>query len=86
MKIQTKVGLLECFSDDPRRADFEKQAFASCQHPFIINMDYAFQTDALAIMVLGLAVSRYCIVDALSLCGCALFLQLYAALRMQSCS
>jgi serine/threonine protein kinase len=56
MKIQTKVGLLECFADDPRRSDFEKQAFASCQHPFIINLDYAFQTDALAIMVLGLAV------------------------------
>lgn len=55
MKIQTKSGLLDCFSDDPRRADFEKQAFASCQHPFIINLDYAFQTDALAIMVLGLA-------------------------------
>ncbi len=33
------------------RADFEKQAFASCQHPFIVNLDYAFQTDALAIMV-----------------------------------
>ena len=58
MKIQTKRGLLDCFSDDPRRADFEKQAFACCQHPFIINLDYAFQTDSLAIMVLGLAVSK----------------------------
>ena len=55
MKIQTKKGLLDCFSDDPRRADYEKQAFAACQHPFIVNMDYAFQTNALAIMVLGLA-------------------------------
>jgi len=55
MKLQTKKGLLECFSDDPWRADFEKQAFASCQYPFIVNLDYAFQTDALAIMVLGLA-------------------------------
>ena len=55
MKIQTKKGLLECFSDDPRRADFEKQAFAACQHPFIVNLDYAFQNEALAIMVLGLA-------------------------------
>jgi len=59
MKLQTKSGLLDCFSDDPRRADFEKQAFASCQHPFIINLDYAFQTDSLAIMVLGLAVRNY---------------------------
>jgi serine/threonine protein kinase len=49
------LGLLECFQDDPWRADFEKQAFASCQHPFIVNLDYAFQTDSLAIMVLGLA-------------------------------
>jgi protein-serine/threonine kinase len=55
MKLQTKKGLIECFSDDPWRADFEKQAFASCQHPFIVNLDYAFQTDSLAIMVLGLA-------------------------------
>lgn len=55
MKIQTKLGLLNCFSDDPLRVDFEKQAFASCQHPFIVNLDYAFQTESLAIMVLGLA-------------------------------
>lgn len=55
MKLQTKKGLLECFSDDPYRADFEKQAFATCQHPFIVNLDYAFQTESLAIMVLGLA-------------------------------
>ncbi|RZL27937.1 MAG: hypothetical protein EOP64_05980 [Sphingomonas sp.] len=53
MKLQTKKGLLECFADDPYRADFEKQAFATCQHPFIVNLDYAFQTDSLAIMVLG---------------------------------
>lgn len=55
MKVQTKRGLLDCFADDPWRADFEKQAFASCQHPFIVNLDYAFQTDSLAIMVLGLS-------------------------------
>lgn len=51
MKLQTKKGLLECFADDPYRADFEKQAFATCQHPFIVNLDYAFQTESLAIMV-----------------------------------
>ena len=55
MKIQTKKGLLECFSDDPWRVDGEKQAFAACRHPFIVPLDYAFQTDTLAIMVLGLA-------------------------------
>lgn len=55
MKIQTKKGLLDCFNDDPSRVDYEKNALASCQHPFIINMDYSFQTKSLAIMVLGLA-------------------------------
>ena len=55
MKIQTKKGLMDCFSDDPWRCDGEKQAFAACQHPFIVPLDYAFQTDTLAIMVLGLA-------------------------------
>jgi serine/threonine protein kinase len=55
MKLQTKRGLIECFQDDPWRADFEKQAFATCQHPFIVNLDYAFQTETLAIMVLGLS-------------------------------
>lgn len=55
MKIQTKRGMLDCFADDPWRADFEKQAFASCQHPFIVNMDYAFQNESCAMMVLGLA-------------------------------
>lgn len=55
MKIQTKIGLLECYSDDLTRVDFEKQAFASCQHPFIVNLDYAFQSDTLVIMALGLS-------------------------------
>eukprot|EP00607_Mallomonas_marina_P009580 CAMPEP_0182418880 /NCGR_PEP_ID=MMETSP1167-20130531/3258_1 /TAXON_ID=2988 /ORGANISM="Mallomonas Sp, Strain CCMP3275" /LENGTH=648 /DNA_ID=CAMNT_0024593337 /DNA_START=174 /DNA_END=2120 /DNA_ORIENTATION=- len=55
MKIQTKKGLLECFADDPSRVAYEKNAFVACQHPFIVNLDYAFQTETLAIMVLGLA-------------------------------
>ena len=55
MKIQTKLGLLESFQDDPWRVDFEKQAFASCHHPFIVGLDYAFQTDQFAFMVLGLS-------------------------------
>lgn len=58
MKIQTKKGLLDCYSDDPWRADFEKQAFASCEHPFIVNLHYAFQTEIFAIMVLGLATGK----------------------------
>lgn len=55
MKIQTKHGLITSFQDDPWRADFEKQAFACCRHPFIVGLDYAFQTDVFACMVLGLS-------------------------------
>jgi len=55
MKIQTKKGLLECFADDPTRVTYEMNAFVKCQHPFIVNMDYSFQTDTLGVMVLSLA-------------------------------
>jgi len=48
-------GLIDSFREDPTRADFEKQAFASCQHPFIVKLDYAFQTPTMAIMVLELS-------------------------------
>mmetsp|Transcript_7589 Transcript_7589/g.8035 ORF Transcript_7589/g.8035 Transcript_7589/m.8035 type:complete len:642 (-) Transcript_7589:200-2125(-) len=54
MKIQTKTSLIESFADDSTRIDFEKAAYASCQHPFIINLDYAFQTDQLVFMALAL--------------------------------
>lgn len=54
MKIQTKIGLLECFSDCPQRVIFEKQALAQCNHPFIVSMAYAFQTQGLALMVMEL--------------------------------
>ena len=49
------LGLLQHHETDPRRVDFEKQAFASCHHPFIINLHYAFQTDSCAIFVLDIA-------------------------------
>lgn len=55
MKIQTKQGLLDSFKDDPYKANLEKEAFQTLQHPFIVNLYYAFQTPSLAIMVLDLA-------------------------------
>lgn len=55
MKIQTKSNLLNSFADDPRRVDCEKKVLATCQHPFIVNLDYAFQTPTLVIMVMELA-------------------------------
>jgi hypothetical protein len=51
MKIQTKAGLLNQFADAPHRVVFEKEALAKCHHPFIVNMDYSFQTPQFAIMV-----------------------------------
>lgn len=54
LKIQTKEGLVDTFSDDTSRIDIEKQAYASCQHPFIINLDYSFQNDQLVFMALAL--------------------------------
>lgn len=55
MKIQTKHGLLDSFKDDPHKVSLEKDVIASLQHPFIVNLYYAFQTPSLAIMVLDLA-------------------------------
>lgn len=55
MKIQTKKGMLSCFLGDCKRVTNEKQAYASCQHPFIVNLDYALHTDTVAMMALGLS-------------------------------
>lgn len=55
LKIQTKRGLFESMVEDPERVNFELQAIASCQHPFIINMDYAFQNESIVVMALNLA-------------------------------
>ena len=55
MKIQTKKDLLRSFRDDPSRVDYEVKAFIKSNHPYIINLDYSFQTPTLAIMILGLA-------------------------------
>lgn len=54
LKIQSKKSLLTCFADDPRRASDEKLAISTIHHPFIVAMDYAFQTNHLAMMVLSL--------------------------------
>jgi hypothetical protein len=55
MKIQTKIGLLDSFKDDTSKVNLEKDVIASLQHPFIVNLYYAFQTPSLAVMVLDLA-------------------------------
>ena len=55
MKLQTKVGLLDCYREDYHKVSMERDAFASLQHPFIVNLYYAFQTPSLVVMVLDLA-------------------------------
>lgn len=59
MKIQRKVGLLETFSNCMERVVSEKEAVASCHHPFIVSMDYAFQSTGLVFMVMDLGTSEF---------------------------
>jgi len=54
MKIQSKQVVLRERGDQPWRACLEMQAFASCKHPFIVNLCFAFQTNALVVMVMEL--------------------------------
>ncbi|CAM9445793.1 unnamed protein product, partial [Sphacelaria rigidula] len=54
MKIQLKTALLDTFNDDPTRIDHERRVLSVTHHPFIVGMDYAFQTPSLAIMCLEL--------------------------------
>lgn len=55
MKIQSKHSLIETYYDDLRRVTMERSTLVTCNHPFIVSIDYAFQTQSLAIMVLTLA-------------------------------
>lgn len=52
MKIQYKEDIYKQCDGNPERMDFEKQAFASCDHPFIVELAYAFETKTLAILVM----------------------------------
>jgi hypothetical protein len=53
--VQRKKDLVEMYLDDPKRLETEKTVFASCHHPFIVDLDYSLQTDTCALLVLGLA-------------------------------
>ena len=55
LKVQRKKDLVEMYLDDPTRLETEKTVFAACHHPFIVNLDYALQTDTCALLVLSLA-------------------------------
>eukprot|EP00904_Undaria_pinnatifida_P008076 jgi/Undpi1/4399/HiC_scaffold_17.g07756.m1 len=57
MKIQYKKELLKNFASNPSKLDNEKMVFQKCHHPFVLHMDYAFQTEQHAIIVLNLVTS-----------------------------
>lgn len=54
MKIQTKEGVFAGAFENPWRIDFEKQAFAATKHPFIVELEYAFQSRSLTYLVMEL--------------------------------
>lgn len=54
MKIQRKIGLLNVFADVPHRVSYEKEALVQCHHPYIVNLDYAFQDNTLVFLVMDL--------------------------------
>lgn len=60
MKIVNKKHLLDNFSDDPSRVDLEVKTMAMLRHPFIIGMEYSFQTPVFGLMVMELATGRVC--------------------------
>jgi serine/threonine protein kinase len=54
LKMQTKMGLLKTYKNVLYRVDFEKQALAACNHPYIVTLDYAFQTNTLVFLAMQL--------------------------------
>jgi len=67
LKMQTKMGLLKCYKNVLHRVDFEKQALAACNHPFIVTLDYAFQTNTLVFLAMQLGTGGT-LHDALNAC------------------
>ena len=54
MKIQLKAAMYHSYRDDPFRVDCEMRALCYLRHPFITSMDYSFQTDKYAMIVMEL--------------------------------
>jgi hypothetical protein len=58
MKLQRKEHIIKSFGVQPWRADVEKRAFASCHHPFIVELFFTFQTEAMVMMVMSFGTGR----------------------------
>ena len=67
LKMQTKMGLLKTYKSVLYRVDYEKQALAACNHPYIVTLDYAFQTSTLVFLAMQLGTAGT-LHDALALC------------------
>lgn len=55
MKIQPKAKLLHLYRKKKDKVVSELEAHARCQHPYISSIEYAFQTETLAILIMPLA-------------------------------
>ena len=55
MKLQTKVSLLRHYRTNPENVVLELHGYIKCHHPYITCVNYAFQTDLLAVMVMPVA-------------------------------
>lgn len=58
IKVQKKLGLLQFYAGSSHRVTFERLAMAKCNHPFIVRLDYAFQSEKLVFMVMELGTSE----------------------------
>lgn len=67
LKMQTKMGLLKTYKNVLYRVDYEKQALAACNHPYIVTLDYAFQTSTLVFLAMQLGTAGT-LHDALEAC------------------
>ncbi|CAM9731661.1 unnamed protein product [Chrysoparadoxa australica] len=54
MKIQIKTALIKSMHGQASKLDNERRIFAACNHPFILQMKYAFTTPQHAIIVTNL--------------------------------
>lgn len=58
MKVQTKVSLLKVFRVSPTRVTSELEALASCDYPFIVNLDYAFQISNMVMLAMEISTCK----------------------------
>lgn len=54
MKVQGKRQLLDYCKGDQSKLDREKTVLSMCNHPFLLQLDYAFQSDLHAFLVIRL--------------------------------